>query len=123
MAGSRPACISSGPTRTSTSPTSGCGSPPRCGCGPSTPEPRGPGSRWPGMGQEWLAAEPQFEIAVQTLDPLFRARIGTSLTELLLGQSDGLFAQQLALFGLQLALAGLWRAHGVEPAAVVGNSM
>lgn len=58
----------------------------------------GYGSQWPGMGRELLATEPDADL--------------TSLT-----------AVMPALYGLQLALAELWRSYGMEPSAVIGDSL
>ncbi|MCR6485182.1 acyltransferase domain-containing protein [Amycolatopsis sp. OK19-0408] len=83
----------------------------------------GYGSQWSGMGRLFLRSEPAFRAEVDTLDPVFHAETGTSLTDLLEHDLPDLAATQLALLGMQLALAGLWRAHGVTPAAVLGHSM
>jgi phthiocerol/phenolphthiocerol synthesis type-I polyketide synthase D len=85
----------------------------------------GYGSQSPGMGRALLAAEPAFAAEVDALDLVFASVAGVSLRALLSGEAEqtGLLVTQLALFGMQLALAGLWRAHGVEPAAVLGHSM
>ncbi|WP_020672196.1 type I polyketide synthase [Amycolatopsis nigrescens] len=85
----------------------------------------GYGSQWAGMGRELLAGEPAFAAGVDALDPVFRAEAGFSLRSALAGELEppDLAATQLVLFGMQVALAGLWRAHGVEPAAVLGHSM
>jgi phthiocerol/phenolphthiocerol synthesis type-I polyketide synthase D len=85
----------------------------------------GYGSQWPGMGRELLATEPAFQRAVAELDPVFQDQAGYSLRDALTdeaGWADLAVAQQV-LFGMQVALANLWRAYGVEPAAVLGYSM
>ncbi|WP_156754939.1 type I polyketide synthase [Actinokineospora pegani] len=85
----------------------------------------GYGSTWERMGRELLATEPAFRTAVEALDPDFVAVTGFSLRQVLAGEQElpNLAATQPALFGVQVALAALWRAHGVEPTAVVGHSM
>ncbi|GAB2668333.1 type I polyketide synthase [Saccharopolyspora gloriosae] len=85
----------------------------------------GYGSQWTGMARELLADEPVFAAEVDRLDPDYRARCGFSLRAALL-DDDGagdVRRTQLVLFGLQVAYAAMWRAHGVEPAAVIGHSL
>ncbi|MFJ3670537.1 acyltransferase domain-containing protein [Streptomyces sp. NPDC090106] len=85
----------------------------------------GYGSQWTGMGRRLLAEEPAFAAAVEKIDAEFATECGFSLRHHLASAGDlgRLEVAQPVLFGLQLALAELWRAHGVEPAAVVGHSM
>ncbi|MBR7675112.1 type I polyketide synthase, partial [Streptomyces daliensis] len=85
----------------------------------------GYGSQWPGMARRLLAAEPAFAAAVDRLEPLLRAHAGLSLREHLRPEAELATTDVVmpVLFGIQVALAELWRAHGVEPAAVVGHSM
>ncbi|ONH32908.1 type I polyketide synthase [Pseudofrankia asymbiotica] len=85
----------------------------------------GQGSQWAGMGRRLLAAEPDFAVAVDWVEPVLRRRTGRSLRAALTGDTpfEGLEATQLVLFGTQVALARLWRARGLEPAAVLGFSM
>ncbi|GAA0618076.1 type I polyketide synthase [Kutzneria viridogrisea] len=85
----------------------------------------GYGSHWAEMGRGLLATEPAFADAVDDLDPVFAWEAGFSLRELLRGQvrTQDIAQCQPALFGVQLALTQLWRAHGVEPSAVIGQSM
>lgn len=85
----------------------------------------GYGSQWPGMGHGLLAAEPAFADAVDRLEPLLAAHAGVSLSAHLEpgAELESIGAVQPVLFGVQTALAALWRAHGVEPSAVIGHSM
>ena len=85
----------------------------------------GYGGQWPGMGRELLHREPAFAAAVEKLEPALAAACGISLHECLEHGTglDHLATAQPVLYGIQLALAELWRAHGVEPAAVIGHSM
>ena len=85
----------------------------------------GYGSQWAGMGRELLADEPAFGAAVDRLDPEYLRQCGFSLRAVLSGQDDlgDVHRTQLVLFGLQVAYAELWRAYGVEPAAVIGHSL
>ncbi|MFI5675384.1 acyltransferase domain-containing protein [Streptomyces cellulosae] len=85
----------------------------------------GYGSQWAGMGRRLLAEEPAFAAAVEKLDPQLAAECGLSLYDHLAcgGDLDRLEIAQPVLFGVQVALAELWRARGVEPAAVIGHSM
>ncbi|WP_407686788.1 type I polyketide synthase [Mycobacterium sp. HUMS_1102779] len=85
----------------------------------------GQGSQWPGMGKRLLADEPAFAAAVAELDPVFVEQAGFSLREVLEAGEPlaGIARIQPTLVGVQLALTALWRAHGVEPDAVIGHSM
>lgn len=85
----------------------------------------GYGSQWVGMGRRLLAEEPAFAAAVEKLDAQLAPECGFSLCDHLAsgGDLDRLEVAQPVLFGVQLALAELWRAHGVEPVAVIGHSL
>ncbi|WP_245600809.1 acyltransferase domain-containing protein [Streptomyces sulphureus] len=88
----------------------------------------GQGHQWLGMGRELLRREPVFREAVERCDAVVRAQVGWSVAEQLaldsaeprLHRSDVL---QPTLFTVQVALAAVWRSWGVEPDAVVGQSM
>ncbi|MEU0793713.1 acyltransferase domain-containing protein [Amycolatopsis sp. NPDC005961] len=82
----------------------------------------GAGAQWPAMGRRMLGAEPEFRAAVGALEPLFLAKAGFSLRGALRRPFGDPAVVPPLVFGLQVALAGWWRAHGVEPAAVLGHS-
>ncbi|MEU1824068.1 type I polyketide synthase [Streptomyces abikoensis] len=85
----------------------------------------GQGSQYPGMCRDLLAGELVFAAAIDELEPLIRAESGLSLRELI-GRPEelvGVERIQPVLFGVQVALAALWRSWGVEPAAVIGQSL
>ncbi|MDF0532545.1 type I polyketide synthase [Tsukamurella sp. 8F] len=85
----------------------------------------GQGSQWAGMGRALLGSEPAFAAAVDEIDTDFREVVGFSLRDLLESGDPvtGIDRIQPVLVGVQLALVALWRAHGVEPDAVIGHSM
>jgi phthiocerol/phenolphthiocerol synthesis type-I polyketide synthase A len=85
----------------------------------------GYGSQWAGMGRRLLAQEPAFAAAVEKLDAHLAPECGLSLYDHLASGAalDRVEVAQPVLFGVQVALAELWRAHGVEPAAVIGHSL
>ncbi|MBD0746746.1 hypothetical protein BG418_34530 [Streptomyces sp. CBMA152] len=85
----------------------------------------GQGSQYPGMCQGLLAHEPAFAAVVDELEPLILRECGFSLRAML-EEPDGLVGVdriQPTLFGVQVALAALWRSWGVQPAAVIGQSL
>ncbi|MET9645225.1 SDR family NAD(P)-dependent oxidoreductase [Streptomyces syringium] len=85
----------------------------------------GQGSQWAGMGRALLAGEPAFAAVVKELEPVVRAESGFSVREALAADAvvTGFATVQPTLFTMQVALAAAWRAHGVEPAAVIGHSV
>ncbi|MBT2414817.1 type I polyketide synthase [Streptomyces sp. ISL-12] len=85
----------------------------------------GHGSQWAGMCRGLLGHDPEFTRVVDLLEPLVAAESGFSLREILARPEvvTGFDRVQPVIFAVQLGLAAMWRAHGVEPAAVIGHSM
>ncbi|TWS19919.1 SDR family NAD(P)-dependent oxidoreductase [Tsukamurella asaccharolytica] len=85
----------------------------------------GQGSQWAGMARRLLAEDPAFAAAVDELEPDFLAHAGFSLRAVIEDEVvlTGDAQVQPALVGVQVALAHAWRAHGVEPDAVIGHSV
>ncbi|WP_050514847.1 type I polyketide synthase [Streptomyces rimosus] len=112
---------------------SGTASPAGVATGRAVPEPgpgvvwvfSGHGSQWAGMCRQLLDRVPEFTRVVDELEPLVRAESGFSVRETLSRPEvvTGFDRVQPVIFTIQLGLAAMWRAHGVEPAAVIGHSM
>ncbi|MEV0281740.1 type I polyketide synthase [Streptomyces sp. NPDC050610] len=85
----------------------------------------GQGSQWARMGHSLLGSDAAFTASVEELEPLIAAETGLSLREALADRQvvEGFARVQPVLFAMQVSLAAMWRAHGVEPAAVIGHSM
>jgi acyl transferase domain-containing protein/acyl carrier protein len=87
----------------------------------------GHGSQWLGMGRALLEEEPAARAVLEQCDEAFRKHVPWSLLERLKQGDAALFDQtdfvQPAIFAMQLAYSAVWRSRGVEPDAVVGQSM
>jgi acyl transferase domain-containing protein/acyl carrier protein len=90
----------------------------------------GQGAQWTGMVRELIAFEPQFRAVLEQADIALRPFVTWSLMEQLAAEEgdkdyllDRISVIQPVLLAVQLAFAALWRARGIEPAAVVGHSM
>ncbi|MET8682481.1 SDR family NAD(P)-dependent oxidoreductase, partial [Streptomyces sp. NPDC004647] len=87
----------------------------------------GQGSQWVGMGARLLDESPVFAERIAECAAALGAFVDWSLEEVLRG-ADGapslerVDVVQPASFAVMVSLADLWRAHGVEPSAVVGHS-
>ncbi|WP_184930991.1 type I polyketide synthase [Streptomyces nymphaeiformis] len=87
----------------------------------------GQGSQWVGMAAELLDSSPVFAEVVADCERALRPYRDWSLTDVLRGRDgapdlDRDDVVQPALWAVMVGLAALWRAAGVEPAAVVGHS-
>ncbi|WP_424923905.1 type I polyketide synthase [Actinophytocola oryzae] len=87
----------------------------------------GQGAQWAGMGARLLDASPVFAAAIDECAAALAGHVDWSLTDVLRQTPgapglDRIDVVQPASFAVMVALAALWRAHGVEPAAVVGHS-
>ena len=88
----------------------------------------GQGSQWFGMGRQLLEQEPAFRAALAQCDEAMREYVDWSVLEQLAADAahsrlDEINVIQPTLFAVQVALAALWRSWGVEPDAVIGQSM
>jgi len=88
----------------------------------------GQGSQWVGMGRELLEQEPAFREAMERCDRAIQKYTGWSvLEELAADEASSRLTEvdvvQPAIFAVQVSLAALWRSWGVEPDAVVGQSL
>ncbi len=83
----------------------------------------GQGGQWVGMGRGLYEASEVFRGVVDRCAVALAPYTDWSLTEVLAGGSlDRVDVVQPALFAVMVGLAEVWRAHGVEPDAVVGHS-
>ncbi|MFC9279486.1 type I polyketide synthase [Streptomyces collinus] len=87
----------------------------------------GQGSQWAGMAVELLDASEEFARRVTECAEALRPFVDWDLLDVLRGAPDAptldaVDVVQPALWAVMVSLAHLWRAHGVEPAAVIGHS-
>ncbi|MFS8069262.1 MAG: acyltransferase domain-containing protein, partial [Byssovorax sp.] len=87
----------------------------------------GQGSQWLGMGRDLLCDEPAFRASLQRCHQAMSPYLGWSLLEVLARDDARLVEKsdvaQPCIFALQVALTALWQSLGIEPDAVVGQSM
>nr|WP_170109960.1 type I polyketide synthase [Streptomyces phaeoluteigriseus] len=87
----------------------------------------GQGGQWPGMAVELLDSSEVFAAQIHACAEALAPYVDWSLEDVL-RQADGapsldrVDVIQPVSFAVAVSLAALWRAHGVEPAAVVGSS-
>ncbi|MFI5009473.1 MAG: SDR family NAD(P)-dependent oxidoreductase, partial [Solirubrobacterales bacterium] len=87
----------------------------------------GQGSQWAGMALDLLEGSPVFAAHVRACEDALAPYVDWSLLDVLRGGEgapglDRVDVVQPASFAVMVSLAALWRACGVEPAAVVGHS-
>ncbi|MGY6650654.1 SDR family NAD(P)-dependent oxidoreductase [Amycolatopsis sp. TRM77291] len=87
----------------------------------------GHGSQWAGMAESLLETSPEFAESVAACDAAFAEVLDWSVAAALRGDAgapawDRVDAVQPMLFTVMVSLAALWRAHGIEPGAVLGHS-
>ncbi|MFI6108998.1 type I polyketide synthase [Streptomyces sp. NPDC051310] len=87
----------------------------------------GQGSHWPEMAASLLDSSGVFRERIDACGEALAPYVDWSLTDVLRSRPgapslDRLDVVQPVLFSVMVALAELWRAHGVEPDAVVGHS-
>ncbi|MFE2189024.1 acyltransferase domain-containing protein, partial [Streptomyces sp. NPDC059455] len=84
----------------------------------------GQGAQWVGMGLQLWDGEPVFAAVMERCERALEPFVDWQLRDVLadaglLGRVD---VVQPASWAVAVSLAGLWRAYGVEPAAVAGHS-
>jgi len=84
----------------------------------------GQGSQWAGMAVELLECSPVFAARIAECEVALSAYVDWSLTAVLRAGSglDRVDVVQPVLWAVMVSLAAVWRACGVQPAAVVGHS-
>jgi len=77
------------------------------------------------MGKQLYAENSVFRRAIDEVDELVCDEAGYSVIEMMLddAQDYEVGTSQVGIFTIQIGIAALLRAHGAEPAAVVGHSM
>ncbi|MGH2879412.1 MAG: type I polyketide synthase [Solirubrobacteraceae bacterium] len=87
----------------------------------------GQGGQWLGMAAPLLDGSPVFAAEMRRCERELSRHVDWSLIDVVRGRPgcpdiDGLDVLQPVLFAVMVSLAALWRAFGVEPAAVIGHS-
>ncbi|WP_256252168.1 type I polyketide synthase [Streptomyces sp. yr375] len=87
----------------------------------------GQGAQWAGMALELLDSEPVFAARLAECAAAIEAHVDWSVLDVLRGAPgapglERVDVVQPVTFAVTVSLAALWRAHGVEPEAVIGHS-
>ncbi|MER6188304.1 type I polyketide synthase [Streptomyces sp. NPDC001652] len=82
----------------------------------------GQGAQWSGMALSLADAQPEFADLLRACAEALRPHVDWDLHTELGGDLTRVDVVQPASWAVMVSLAGLWRAYGVEPAAVVGHS-
>ncbi|MFE3024883.1 type I polyketide synthase [Nocardia tengchongensis] len=84
----------------------------------------GQGSQWAGMAMELMSSSGAFRARMLECESALAPHIDWSLSDALTSAAlqERVDVVQPALWAVMVSLAALWRAHGVEPAAVIGHS-
>jgi acyl transferase domain-containing protein/NAD(P)-dependent dehydrogenase (short-subunit alcohol dehydrogenase family)/acyl carrier protein len=86
----------------------------------------GSGSQWPGMALKLIEESPVFAAAMAECEEAFSPYLERPMHDTLRGSDEAWLRQlpvaQPLVFSTMVSLARLWRACGVEPAAVAGHS-
>ncbi len=87
----------------------------------------GQGAQWRSMAIELLSSSPLFAAAIDECEQALEPHVEWSLAAILRREEgtpdlERVDVVQPVLFAVSVALARLWRASGVEPAAVLGHS-
>ncbi len=87
----------------------------------------GQGAQWPGMGLALLDSSPVFRRHIRACGEALVSHLDWSVEDVLRDAPgapglDRVDVVQPVLFAVMVALAGVWRACGVQPAAVMGHS-
>ncbi|WP_280233452.1 type I polyketide synthase [Nocardia cyriacigeorgica] len=91
----------------------------------------GQGAQWVGMARDLLVESPVFRAEFDRCDTALRPLTGWSARAALCGADEAPSLEDLldreeiiqpVLFAVMVSLAAVWRAHGIEPDAVVGHS-
>jgi acyl transferase domain-containing protein len=89
----------------------------------------GQGAQFPGMARALYETQPAFRRTLARCDAILRTELERPLLSVLYpaaGETSPIgetMYTQPALFAVEYALAELWRAWGIEPAAVIGHSI
>jgi acyl transferase domain-containing protein/acyl carrier protein len=88
----------------------------------------GQGAQWFGMGRELLQHEPVFRESLKRCEEAMSEFVEWSLLEQInldeqASRLNEIEVIQPTLFAIQVSLVALWRAWGIEPDAVIGQSM
>ncbi|MFD9961351.1 type I polyketide synthase [Amycolatopsis sp. NPDC058986] len=87
----------------------------------------GQGSQWAGMGTALLATSPVFADRMTECEKALSSFVDWSATAVLRGEPgapsmERVDVVQPVLWATMVSLAAVWRAHGIEPDAVIGHS-
>ncbi len=82
----------------------------------------GQDSQWIGTGKELYESEPVVRAVLDRCDEVLREERGTSLLDVMFGQTDDL-SDLPAIYALESALTALWSSVGIQPSVVVGRDI
>ena len=85
----------------------------------------GVGTTWNGMCQELMVKNGPFRTMITAIDGFLFPLSGWKIGDKLSSESnyDDPFLNHIAIFAVQVALSNMWKAYGIEPDVIVGQSV